>query len=220
MFGILSFECIMMMMVLGVSSQQPEAPTVTRTVKDNVLTSTEKPAVRLRFDNSFQYIGSQAFILYGVATAEQHFFIDADTEKKIRRFYWVQFEGYLPSNTHSYRYNSKSKANIGPLEFIADAAPRKINPQGRPDSDSAKAHAFFASKGYKMASSEVLTQRLVHLLDEKKRDELMIIYAEDLSPTKLTAADLAPGGKAADQWEGMARDLMQRTLKGITVVKN
>lgn len=54
----------------------------------------------------------------------------------------------------------------------------------------------------------------------KKRDELMIIYAEDLSPTKLTAGDLAPGGKAADQWEGMARELMERTLKGISLVKD
>ncbi len=218
MFGILSFECIMMMLVLGSSSQQSESPPpVTRTVKDNLLTSSEKPAIRLQFDKSYQYIGGQAFILYGVATAEQHFFVDADAEKNIRRFYWVQFEGYLPGNTHTYRYNSKTKAQLGTMECFADASPRRINQGGRPDSDSAKAHAFFASKGYKMASKEVLTQRLVHLLDDKKRDELMIIYAEDLSPTKLSVADLSPGGQAADQWEGMAKKLLTRCLKGIVV---
>lgn len=217
MFGILSFECIMMMLILGASSQQSDSPPpVTRTVKDNLLTSTEKPAIRMQFDKSFQYLGGQAFILYGVATAEQHFFVDADAEKNIRRFYWVQFEGYLPSNNHTYRYNSKTKARLGSLECFADAAPRQIS-QGRPDSDSAKAQAFFASKGYKMASKEVLTQRLVHLLDDKKRDKLMIIYAEDLSPTKLSVADLAPGGKATDQWEGMAGELLARCLKGIVV---
>ncbi len=42
-----------------------------------------------------------------------------------------------------------------------------------------------------MASDNVLSQRLVHLVDEAKRNELMIIYMEDLSGMGLTAADLA-----------------------------
>jgi hypothetical protein len=36
--------------------------------------------------------------------------------------------------------------------------------------------------------------RLVHLLDEQKGKELMIIYAEDFAPTGFTAADLKKGG--------------------------
>jgi hypothetical protein len=41
-----------------------------------------------------------------------------------------------------------------------------------------------------MASDEIMMQRLVHLTDDAKRNELMIIYMEDLSETGLTAADL------------------------------
>lgn len=210
--------CITLITLFYHASPQ-EAVKMLRTVQGQVLSSPEKPAVQLKFDKAFHYVGGHAFVLYGVAHAEQHFFVDADENKKIRRFYWVQFEGYLPSNTHTYRYNSKTKARLGPLEFFADAAPRRINPGGRPDSDGARAQAFLASKGYQMASPETLTQRLVHLLDEKKRDELMIIYAEDLSPMKLSVADLSTGGKAHDQWPEIAKALLERAVKGVELVK-
>jgi hypothetical protein len=188
----------------------------TRTVKDRTLTSTQQPAVRLEFSMPFKYAGGHSFILYEVANAEQHFFVDADKDGRIKRMYWVQFEGYLPSNTHTYDYNSPKKVNIGGLEFFADAYARNIkaNP-GRPDSDGAKARAFLASKGYHLGSDDVMTQRLVHLVDEAKRNELMIIYLEDLSEMKLTAADLGKGGRAADQWDAISKGLLERATKNM-----
>ena len=80
---------------------------VTRTVDGQVLTSADTPAIRLEFDKAFKYVGGQTFILYDVASAEQHFFVDADEQGRVKRFYWVQFEGYLPNNTHAYDYKSK-----------------------------------------------------------------------------------------------------------------
>jgi hypothetical protein len=189
-----------------------------RSVKDQVLTSTEMPAVRIEFDKGFKYVGNHSFILYDVAHAEQHFFIDADKEGRVKRMYWVQFEGYLPGNTHNYRYKVNKTANIGGLEFVADAYARNIkgNPW-RPDSDGARARAFLESKGYRMASDDVLSQRLVHLVDEAKRNELMIIYLEDLSGMGLTAADLAEGGRAAARWDEISKGLLDRAVKGMKI---
>lgn len=189
-----------------------------RSVKDQVLRSTEMPAVRIEFDKGFKYAGGHDFILYEVAHAEQHFFVDADKEGRIKRMYWVQFEGYLPSNTHAYRYKVNKSANIGGLEFIADAYARNIksNP-GRPDSDGSRARAFLESKGYRMASDDVMSQRLVHLVDDAKRNELMIIYMEDLSGMGLTAADLAAGGRAADQWDEISKGLLDRAVNGMKI---
>src|SRR5262245_5339019 len=105
-----------------------------RSVQGQGLTSPELPAVKLTFDKSFRYVGGHAFILYDVARAEQHFFADADDQGRIQRLYWVQFEGYLPSNDHTYRYRSTQTAKIGGLEFFADAIARNINANpGRPD---------------------------------------------------------------------------------------
>lgn len=198
--------------------QNAEKPLpVSRTVSGQVLTSQELPAVNITFEKPFKYVGGQSFILYGVANAEQHFFVDADKEGRIKRFYWIQFEGYLPSNTHSYRYQVKRSVNIGGLDFIADAYPRKIDANSvRPDSDSAHARKFLMSKGLTMAD-DVLLQRLVHLIDEAKRNELMIIYMEDLDPLALTAADLSPQGKAADRWDKISQGLLDRSTKGLKI---
>jgi hypothetical protein len=189
-----------------------------RTIKGQVLASAETPKVRLKFDKAFKYVGSQDFILYDVAHAEQHFYVDADNQGRISRMYWVQFEGYLPTNTHSYRYKADKTITLGGFEFIADAYARNVKTSpGRPDSDGSRARAFLESKGYRMASDEVLSQRLVHLVDEAKRSELMIIYIEDLSGTGLTANDLASGGRAADKWDSISKGLLERAAMGLDV---
>jgi hypothetical protein len=191
-----------------------------RSVKGRVLTSNELPAVRIKFAQPFKFVGTQSFVLYDVANAEQHFFVDADKQARIKRLYWVQFEGYLPSNNNTYRYKPTKLVNLGGFEFIADAYPRnvKVNP-ARADSDGARARTFLESKGYRMGD-EVLSQRLVHLVDEAKRNELMIIYLEDLSPLGLTAADLSKDGRAADKWEQVSKELLERATKNMVISRN
>lgn len=59
--------------------------------------------------------------------------------------------------------------------------------------------------------------RLVHLLDEQKRQELMIIYGEDVAQYGLTAADLQEGGKEHDRWPAIAEGLLERAEKKIAL---
>ena len=193
---------------------------ITRTVKGQVLTSSDMPAVKIEFDKSFRYIGNQSFVLYDVANAEQHFFVDADKDGRMKRFYWVQFEGYLPTNTHSYNYKSPKVVNAGGFDFFADANARSLTGNlGRPDSDGARARAFFEKKGLRMLGTELISQRLVHLIDEAKRNELMIIYVEDLTGTGLTAADLGEGGSARARWPEISQGLLDRALKNMKMKK-
>jgi hypothetical protein len=208
------------LMVLTALTSFARADDKARIVEGQVLISTELPAVKLKFDKDFKYVGSQTFILYKVARAEQHFFVDADDQGRIKRLYWLQFEGYLPSNSHTYGYKKTKTVTIGGLEFIADAWARNIkaNP-GRPDSDGYLARSFLGAKGYRWATDDVLSQRLVHLVDARKRNELMIIYAEDLSAMRLTAKDLTPGGRSAGQWEDISKALLERALKGIDILR-
>ena len=189
-----------------------------REVKGRVIKSTQLPAPDLEFGKDFKYVGGHRFVLYGVANAEQHFFVDADKDGRIRRMYWVQFEGYLPSNTNAYNYKGTRTVNIGGLDFIADAYARNIkNSPGRPDSDAALGRAFLESKGYHLASDETLSQRLLHYIGDPKRDELMIIYLEDLSSLGLTAADVAKGGKAEIKWPEISEALLARAQKDLKI---
>jgi hypothetical protein len=185
-------------------------------VQGQVLTSNGMPSVRMKFDKAFKYAGSQTFILYDVAHAEQHFFVDAGKQGQIKRMYWVQFEGYLDSNNHTYNYQVTKSVKIAGLDFIADGYARNVKASpGRANSDGSRMRTFLEGKGYRMASDEVLSQRLVHLVDERKRGELMIIYLEDLSPMGLTAADLAKDGKAAARWNQISAELLERALKNM-----
>ncbi|GEM_PF-276991 len=191
-----------------------------RRVEGQILTSTAQPAVRLQFDNKFKYIGNQSFILYDNARVEQHFFVDADGQGRIKRLYWVQFEGYLPNNTETYNYKVNKTVNLGGLDFIADAYARNIkDSSGRPGSDGSRARAFLESNGYRMASDDIISQRLVHLPDESKRNELMIIYTEDLSAMKLTAADVTEGGRAAARWDEISKGLLERAVRDLKILR-
>jgi hypothetical protein len=216
-------------LALTAFAQSTQSPPITRTVSGQVLKSKVTPAVRLEFDKAFKYVGSQSFVLYDVANAEQHFFVDADKDGRIKRFYWIQFEGYLPTNTHTYNYKSTKVVSLGGFDFFADAYARSLKGDlGRPDSDGNRARAFLASKGFHMAGTEIISQRLVHLVDAAKRNELMIIYTEDLSTTganggtgltdsRLTAADLSEGGSARARWNEIAQGLLERAQKNMKV---
>lgn len=191
-----------------------------RPVSGQVLTSTTMPPVRIEFDKKFKYVGSQSFVLYDVANAEQHFFAELDKEGRVKRLYWIQFEGYLPNNSHSYNYKADKVVNIGGLDFIADARALNIKANPSPaNSDGSKAREFLESKDHRLAGDDILMQRLVHLVDEAKRNELMVIYIEDLSGTGLTAADVAPEGRAAARWEEMSKGLLERAQEGMKIVR-
>jgi hypothetical protein len=207
---------VVLLLMLSAAAFAQDTPL--RKVKGHVLKSPDTPAVEIEISKDFKYVGGQRFILYTVANAEQHFFVDADKEGRIKRMYWIQFEGFLPTNTNSYTYKGTKTVTIGGLDFIADAYARniKLNP-GRPDSDGALGRAFLASKGYRLASDETLSLRFLHFIGEKKRDELMIIYLEDMSGLGLSSADVAKGGKAEAKWNEIAEAHLARAQKNLTI---
>ena len=57
--------------------------------------------------------------------------------------------------------------------------------------------------------------RLVHLLDEARRKELMFIYAEDLASTGYTSEQLMDGDKPRPEWEAIQKELVERAMKRI-----
>jgi len=79
-----------------------------------------------------------------------------------------------------------------------------------------KQQEFLKGKGFTIGD-EIMMQRLVHLTDATKRNELMIIYLEDLSPMGMTAAELAPGGAKASSWQEISNALLERAIKGLKV---
>ena len=193
----------------GTSSRLPE-----RKVERHVITSERDPKVQIRLPESVQYVGADRWVLYDIADCELHAFVEADPQRNVERLYWVQFEGYLPTKPElAHQYDSPRHVQIGGLDFFVDTWLKSNDARQRPGSDGEHIRALIRAKGYKLPAG-MMCVRLVHLLDEQKRKELMIIYGEDVAPTGYTAADLDKGGKAHnDRWPAIEKGLIERAAK-------
>ena len=65
----------------------------------------------------------------------------------------------------------------------------------------------------------MIRERFVRLLDEAKRNELLLIYAEDLSYGDLTAWELYRVDEASERWKKITEGLVERALGGFEVVE-
>ena len=191
-----------------------------RRVQENMIISIHDPKVLIRLPKSAHYVGADRWVLYGIADCELHAFVKADKQKNVQEFYWVQFEGYMPTRPDLHHtYDSPRHATIGGLDFYVDTWPRSNGEKTEPGSDREHIDALIRAKGYKIPAN-MMYVRLVNLLDTEKRKELMIIYGEDLASTGFTAADLREGGKAYSQWPALQKGLIERAKTKIELKGN
>ena len=217
MIAVLRKQILAALLFAGLVAAQVKGPE--RKVEANVITSERDPKVRIRLPNPVQYVGADRWVLYDMADCELHAFVEADKQKNVQHLYWVQFEGYIPSKPDSkYEYNSPRHEKIGGMDFYVDTWVRSNDAKTRPGSDREHIEALLRAKGYQMPAG-MMYVRLVNLLDEQKRKELMIIYGEDLTPTGFSEAELRKGGKAYDRWPGIENALIERALKKIAIEK-
>jgi hypothetical protein len=191
---------------------QPE-----RRAQANVVTSGRDPKIRIELPPAVQYVGADRWPLLNIADCELHLFVEASPQKKVQRLYWVQFEAYLPSLPdlhHTYPFTKTD--TLGGLLFDVRArfGPGADTPKA--GSDSEHVQAMLRAKGFQMPEG-TMNVRFVHLLDQQKRKELMIIYVEDLAPAGLTVDDLMPGGKHAAEWPSIQAALIERAKKRVTI---
>jgi hypothetical protein len=205
------------LLLCGLLAAQTKPPE--RKVDQNVITSRRDPEVRIRLPKPVQYGGADRWVLYGIADCELHAFVEADEQKEVHRLYWVQFEGYIPEKPElKHKYDSPRHAKIGGMDFYVDIWVRANDAEIELGSDREHIETLIRAKGYKMPAG-MMYVRLVHLLDEQKRKELMIIYGEDLASAGPTVAELQPGGKAHDRWPVIDKGLIERAEKKIVLTE-
>jgi hypothetical protein len=107
--------------VLVASSLFAETTAPERKIDGNAIISERDPNLRIELPASVQYVGADRWILYEIADCELHAFVEADEQKNVRRLYWIQFEGYVPSRPElHHKYDSPRRATIGGLDFYVD----------------------------------------------------------------------------------------------------
>jgi hypothetical protein len=215
--------------------------TLHRTVNGNVVSSSADPAVQIEVPKQARYVGTGAWVLYGIANCRQFVFAEPDANNTIERLYWIQFEAYVSSMPKLHHlYTSTRHAALGGLDFYVDTW---IEQNDRPNAhaaDIASLESYLHSKGYAVpaainsGSDEehvdallaarhyrlppiTASVRLVHLADAAARKELMIIYTEDLTGAQLTPADTKDGAPGYARWRAIEARLIRAAEANITV---
>lgn len=186
-----------------------------RKIEGNTVISDHDPGVRIELPRTVRYVGNDRWVLYGIADCDLYAFVEANEQKTVNRLYWIQFEAYLPSRPDLHHtYDSPHHLTIAGWDFYVDTYARPKDQPIEAGSDREHIEATIRKQGYSMPAG-MMYVRLVHLLDEHKRKELMIIYGEDLAPTGLSAKELDKGGKAHGEWPRIEQGLIKRTVERI-----
>ncbi len=186
----------------GRLTSDPEYTGLARTVSGNTLSSSDGPAIDMTFDERFTHIGGQKFVLYGTADTEQHFFVEEHPDGSLKSMFWIQFESFLPDNNHTYDYSaSPLRLQVDDFDFFTDTAPGTSAPIRLewPGTDGALARGFLSDHGYSWPD-DFGYARLVHIPDAAARQELLIIFVDDLAPSGLAGDSLQEGGRNRELW--------------------
>ena len=185
-----------------------------REVKGNRVISRSAPAIEIQVPRSAVYLGAERRDLYDVADCELHLFVEAYPDKTVKAMYWIQFEAYLPTNEHTYDYSEDEPVTFGGRPFWKSSNFGPTNNTPRAGGDGERTRQMLSRAGYKLPA-ERMSVRLVHLVDESRRKELMVIYAEDLAPSGYTAAQLRDGEEPRPEWKVVEKGLVERAMSRI-----
>jgi len=199
-------SCALLLIALSGGAQET-APL--REVRGQTVISNELPRAELTISKEFRYLGGQRVNLYGNADAEQHLFVIASSQGQVKRFVWLQFEHFLPTNTYKYDYPADHTINLGGLDFVYDCkswADYAVLELEDPNSDGAAISRLLAKHNL-FLPTEAARVRMFHLPTPDRRTELMIIYGQ-----AVTADSGIPIGAAGIVLDNDAPQVAQRLL--------
>ena len=184
------------------------AQTASYTVTNGRILSAMQPEIRLDVDTALHYVGSQRWILYNVAQAEQHLFVQRATDG-VERFLWVQFEEYVPSSNGRYDYSKDSPVAAFGRELRTSKQLWNVpTTEARPESDGVYSRKLLREHGITLPP-QMLYERFIYLPDTSRRRELMVIYAE--------RANSAAAALPKDRLDALLVDHERRGLRSFSI---
>lgn len=180
----------------------------------NVLISRSTPAIRIKVDPAFHYIGRFDFRLDDVAEGERHVFVDADG-RNIRRLFIAQFEHFLPESEEMYRYSFDRAERMGEHLFRHGTFAFS-GAEAEPGREAALTTAFLRKKGY-LFSDEWMVSRFLTLGNPDRKSELILFYQEDVSSSGYRLADFSIGDEETELWKSISPQLTERSRRAFNI---
>jgi hypothetical protein len=204
--------------VVSVYGTDAQTTGPTRHVNGNTIVSGDSPKAELSIAKEFRFAGTQTVNLYGNADAEQFLFTTPGPGNTVGRFYWLQFEHFLPTNDMKYNYDSTRTAQLGDLSFVYDVkgfSDFAALLTSDPASDGAAMQRLLAKQNLSFPHKTVMV-RMFHLPTADRRTELMVIYGEAL-PQDTTVLARADGAKLDTESPDSAKMFLEHARQGLTI---
>lgn len=204
--------------LLCCGSAYAQTPSPERKIEGTSVISRE-PSLRVAVPTHARYVGADRWVLSGVADCEVHVFVEADASRQVQRLYWIQFEAYLPSKPElRYNYDRDPEVTMNGLAVRHRERFGPTDEKPRAGSDLEHVQQLIAAANYTLPR-EIINARLVHLPDDTRRSEVMVIYIEDMAITGRTSSDFLADGKVSAAWAPVAGELLERAKARITFEK-
>ena len=190
-----------------------------RFFRDGVFTSTDLPAVRVRVDPAFEYLGSHQFEIYEAAQVERHIFVDAQ-DGSIQRLLIFQFEGYLSDNDYAYQWGVTNPIDLGGQTYHHNTYCYNNNEviQQQPGSEPDHTTRILREKGYTL-EDELMMSRFARIVGDDQRHELIIFYIENVNSTGHTLQEISEEGAIVEKYGDLSEALTRRALESFEVLE-
>ena len=191
-----------------------------RSVKSNILTSSQFPNMQVRVDKAFRYVGKFNFTIEGIARGERYVFMDAKG-RHVKRLFILQFEEIIPESTETYNYSFENALDLNGHKFRqnAYAHSNKEARRNNPKNEGPLTEAFLKKKGY-VLEDEYMMSRFVNVPDAERKHELILFYIENLSPTGHRLTELYRGGdEETPIWKEISKALTKRSFENFSILK-
>jgi hypothetical protein len=188
---------------------------IQRQVVNHTIVSILWPAVEIKVDPAFAFVGMLGFELKEIAFVERYVFADWQASET-RRLFIVQFEDVLPNVDFTYQYGITNPINLGRHAYSHSVwvYSNAESVRADPGAESDQTTRFLQDHGYD-AMDERAMSRFARIVDDERRHEIIIFYEENFNSLGLSLdayAQLPP-----DRQQAFQNALTERSLQSFQV---
>lgn len=203
-----------------------------RSYDDGLFVSRADPAMRVRIDERFQYLGSDAFMLGTTHEVQRHHWVTTE-DGRVTALLQMQFEGIVDGAEGKYEFNvpppkliagsnyrfAPEPVRLGDHDYVHNtwAFDKVAGAQEAPGRESDRTLQLLAAAGYEI-DSDLVMARWVRAVGPEQRKEIIFFYIEPLRRYGHDISAFPEGGPRSDEFDAITTTLVARARAAFEIL--
>ena len=210
------------------------SPTALRSFDSGLLLSKADPAMKVRIDPAFEYLGPETFMLGDSHEAERHHFVRRDAND-VAALLVFQFERILDGVPGQYEFDVPPEEHLAGSNYRFSAQPVRLgsddyvhntwafsnreSAEQNPGKESDRTLRLLEEHGYQLADGLIMA-RYVRAVGEDQRKEVIIFYMEPLQRNGYDLSEFPDGGPKLESFDKLSETIVARAHDTFQVLPN